>query len=398
MAGTVEVNPKILEWARESAGLTVTAAARKLGLTEEKLRKLEGEEVSPSPSLLIRMADAYRRPLVTFYMSSPPQAAEPVGDFRTLTGAAPVDEKALLEALMRDIRARQSIARDLLESDEDMRELGYVASSRMEDGINIVADRIREVLSVTHGDQQGAKDTNSLFKLLRARAEASGVFVLLAGDLGSPQHNAISVETFRGYALVDKIAPFIVINDRDARAAWNFTLIHELAHIFIGAEGISGPVEPEATHLLPPVEVFCNQVASEFLLPEAELPTVDAELAINEEYIASLIDKAADYWNVSRLVVAYRFYKAKKIRQEVWTALRSRYKAEHERIKQKEKERRAGKEGGPNYYVVRRDRLGNRLLNLARQMINSGVLSYTTAAKLLSVKASNVAHLLNDGH
>lgn len=396
MADAVAVNSEILRWARESAHLTLHDAASKIGLSEEKLIKIEGDEVAPSPSLLIRMADAYRRPLVTFYMTKPPRTAEPVGDFRTTTGTSPAREKALLDALVRDIRARQSIARDLLENDEDAGELNFVSSSSTEDGIHSVVSRLRDVLAVAHGDQKGAKDPGALFKLLRQRAEDAGVFVLLAGDLGSPQHNAISVETFRGYALVDKVAPFVVINDRDAKAAWNFTLIHELAHILVGAEGISAAVDPDAAHLLPYVEVFCNQVASEFLLPEAELPNVDVELALDEEYISELIDKAADYWNVSRLAVAYRLYKTKKIEQRLWISLRARHKVEYEKVKERGK--RVGKVGGPSYYVVRRDRLGKRLLNLARQTIASGALSYTTAAKLLAVKASNVVPLLNDGH
>jgi len=45
------------------------------------------------------------------------------------------------------------------------------------------------------------------FKLLRHRAEEVGVFVLLQGNLGS-HHTNIGVETFRGFALSDDIAPF----------------------------------------------------------------------------------------------------------------------------------------------------------------------------------------------
>ena len=60
------------------------------------------------------------------------------------------------------------------------------------------------------------------FRLLRERAEEAGVFVLLKGDLGS-HHTAIDTDTFRGFAIADEIAPFVVINDNDARPAWSFT-------------------------------------------------------------------------------------------------------------------------------------------------------------------------------
>jgi len=33
--------------------------------------------------------------------------------------------------------------------------------------------------------------------------------------------------------------PFIVINDQDARAAWSFTALHEVAHLGLGTTGVS---------------------------------------------------------------------------------------------------------------------------------------------------------------
>src|SRR3546814_16138482 len=64
-------------------------------------------------------------------------------------------------------------------------------------------------------------------------------YVLLIGNLGS-HHSAIDIDAFRGFALADPIAPFVVINDRDAKTAWSFTLLHEVAHLWIGATGVSG--------------------------------------------------------------------------------------------------------------------------------------------------------------
>jgi Zn-dependent peptidase ImmA (M78 family) len=87
---------------------------------------------------------------------------------------------------------------------------------------------------------------------------------LLAGNLGS-HHSAIPVSAFRGFAIADPIAPFIVINDGDAKAAWSFTLLHELVHLWLGATGVSGGV-PEMQ-----IERFCNEVAGAFLLSPVDL-------------------------------------------------------------------------------------------------------------------------------
>src|SRR5260221_12153582 len=100
-------------------------------------------------------------------------------------------------------------------------------------------DQAVDKLGIKLAEFRSQRSPELAFTLLRARAEAAGVFVLLIGNLGS-HHTAIDAEAFRGFALADTIAPFIVINDQDHRSAWSFTLIHELAHLWLGTTGVSG--------------------------------------------------------------------------------------------------------------------------------------------------------------
>ena len=67
------VNPEILVWARETAGLTRRRAATKVGIGDaygmaavDRLAALERGENEPSRPLLVRMAEHYRRPLLAF--------------------------------------------------------------------------------------------------------------------------------------------------------------------------------------------------------------------------------------------------------------------------------------------------------------------------------------------
>jgi Zn-dependent peptidase ImmA (M78 family) len=99
---------------------------------------------------------------------------------------------------------------------------------------------------------------------LRAQFEAAGVFVLLLGNLGS-HHSNIPLETFRGFAIADPLAPVIAINEQDARTAWSFRSLHELVHLWLGTPGVSG-TDPAAQ-----IEQYCNDVAGEILLPAIEL-------------------------------------------------------------------------------------------------------------------------------
>jgi Zn-dependent peptidase ImmA (M78 family)/DNA-binding XRE family transcriptional regulator len=379
-------NPEVFRWARESAGLEPEGAARAIGIVPTSLMAIEHGEKEPSRTTLLKMAKVYRRSLLTFYLPAPPPKGDRGEDFRTVVEDRTVEADADVDALVRDLRARQSLVRAVLEDDEDVQPLAFVGSARMNDGVPALTQSIEQMLRATRTQYRAQKDAESAFAFLRERAEHAGVFVLLIGNLGS-HHSAIPVEAFRGFAIADPIAPFIVINDGDARAAWSFTLLHELAHLWLGATGVSGAGVPEKK-----IERFCNDVASEFLLPRADVKAIDlAGLDLDAQ-----IDVIADHanrWRVSRQMVAYGLLKADHITPEAWRSLeagiRERWVAERRREKDRSKD-----SDGPSYYVVRRHRLGHAMLDFARRYTDAGALSPSKAAKVLGVRPRSVYPLL----
>ena len=108
------VSPEIMIWARETAGLTLEEAAKKLGFQDstkssaaDKLSAIEEGEQVPTRPQLLKMSDQYRRPLLTFYLSKPPKRGERGADFRTLTQNSAPSTEALLDALIRDVRKKK---------------------------------------------------------------------------------------------------------------------------------------------------------------------------------------------------------------------------------------------------------------------------------------------------
>ena len=88
------VNPNILVWARETAGLSQEGAAEKLSVNTaygytptQRMQRWEIGEDEPTRALLVKMAKQYRRPLLTFYMSNIPERGDRGEDFRTLPDA-----------------------------------------------------------------------------------------------------------------------------------------------------------------------------------------------------------------------------------------------------------------------------------------------------------------------
>jgi Zn-dependent peptidase ImmA (M78 family) len=330
----------------------------------------------------------YRRPLIAFYLPEPPARGERGEDFRTTAAAVSLRDNGLLDTLMRDVRARQRLVRELL-IEEAATPLPFIASAKIEHGARKVASAIRNTLGVTEEHQRAAKGPLELFTLLRAAAERAGIYVLLFGDLGS-HHSDIGEDVFRGFALADDIAPFVVINDNDAVTARAFTLMHELAHIWIGASGVSGPLAALSENA---IERFCNAVAGEFLLPvdAATLPNLrHAELRTVQRIGARL----ADTWNVSEGVVIYRFLSENRITEEV-AGMLFRMFAQRWRD-EKKKRREEESDSGPSYYVVRRHRLGNALLDVVRRAIQEETITHTRAAKILGVSPPSVDQLLQE--
>ncbi len=398
MATSERINPDILKWARETAGLTLAEAAEKLGLKDtakatavEKLRRLESGVGAPGQTFLRKAVMAYRRPLITFYLPTPPERGDRGEDFRTHAGTVAARDNATLDALLRDVRARQQMLREALEElEEGAERLAFVGSARITDRPANVVAAIRGTLGVSEDQQKRVRGPSQLFALMRAAVERAGVYVLLLGDVGS-YHSDIGENVFRGFALADELVPFVVINDNDAEAARPFTLIHELAHIWIGASGVSGPLRDVPENV---VERFCNDTASEFLLPTDAIPDLSGLKSANFETVIVEVSRLASKWNVSEPAVAYRFVEKGWIDRSVAASLFAMFAERWRREKEREKQNKQPDEAGPNFYTVRRHRLGAGLLDTVRRALQEETLSYTGAAKILGVSPASVPPLL----
>ena len=383
-----EIKEDIFRWARENAKLSTEEAAHKLGFKDslkstavEKVMALENGERDVSRALLFKMAQQYRVPLLTFYLDRPPKIGDRGKDFRTLPGTFGKKESANVDVLIRDIRARQSTIREtLIDSDEEIR-LEFIGKHTVESGVITVVDTIREVLGLDLAEFRRQKSIKAVFQYLRQQVEAAGVFVVLNGNLGS-HHTNISVEAFRGYSISDDIAPLILINDHDAKSAWSFTLMHEMTHLILGQTGISG-----VNNKLK-VEQFCNDVASELLLPQVEFERFRIANNNFDDLVAE-ISEFAKYKRLSSSHIAYRLYKRGDINRPLWGHLREFFREQWLESQKQARRKDKSQPGGPSYYVIKNYKLGS-LVGLVRRMTSSGVLTTTKAGMLLGVRPIKV--------
>ncbi|TPV93793.1 MAG: ImmA/IrrE family metallo-endopeptidase [Myxococcales bacterium FL481] len=390
-----DIKPEMLVWARESIGFTVEVAAQKLQFKDgrsatavERLLAIETGKKKVSRPLLLKMAAQYRKPLLTFYMDKPPRQEKRGEDFRTLPDGFSPEDDALVDVLLRNIRSRQSLLRDTLIDEDEAEERPFIGAMKGRRSIANVSHFVSQTLGFDLASFRRQKRPEQAFAYLRGLAEDNGIFVLLIGNLGS-HHTNLHHQLFRGFALADDIAPFIVINDQDAASAWSFTLLHEMTHLVLGQTGVSSSIVEKK------IEKFCNDVASRILLPDDELGSIPA-LGDTFDEISHTVSTIAQDRNLSSTLVAYRLFRHGLIEEDLWESLHAYYR-DRWLSSRTRKSKDSKKDSGPNYFVVRKHRLGNALVQLAQRMTHAGALTEASAGLLLDVRPLKVHKLFATG-
>lgn len=332
------INPALLVWARESAGLDLDEAAAKLDVDEERLAAWEAGQEQPSIPQLRNMAELYKRPLAVLYLPEPPTAFLPMHDFRPLPDQS---LRRFSPALTLEIRLAQQRRALALELSEDIGETPPIFSlqTTMATDHEVAAAAIRDALGVDHAQQSRWRDPRVAFRSWRSRIEDLGVLVFQASRIES--------EEASGFAFWAERQPFMVVNRKDAHARRTFSLLHELVHLMLRQSGVSdldldGPRSTAHQKL----EAFCNQVAASALMPR---DTFLAEAAITgkgpgrHEWSEIDIQALATAYSVSREAVVRRLLTLGRTSDGFYAQKRTQYAVEFQQQRLRDKEKSQGK-------------------------------------------------------
>jgi Zn-dependent peptidase ImmA (M78 family) len=160
-----------------------------------------------------------------------------------------------------------------------------------------------------------------------------------------------------------------------------------MAHLWLGATGVSG------ANIESRIEAYCNDVAGEILLPAEEIRGLANLRGATLAQVVETVSTFASDRNISRTMVAYRLLRAGVITDGTWREVADQLRQEW--LASRRKVEQEGDSGGPSYYVVKRHRLGNALLDIIRRSLGEGNITYTKAAQVLGVKPRNVDPLVH---
>ena len=363
------LEPAVLRWARERAGLGAETVAAKMGVRPDQVEAWE-RSGRISVSQADRLARHTHTPVGYLYLREPPEDDLPIADFRAARGAGASRPSPDLLDTVHAMTRRQAWMREELAEDgaEALSFVGRAAGPTPAEA----AAAMWESLGLTADWSSRRRSWTDALRHLRDRAEASGILVVFDGVVGNNTHRRLDRKEFQGFALVDRHAPLVFVNSADFKAAQMFTLAHELAHVFTGATGVSNlEVDRAPDHQ---VERFCNGVAAEFLVPEEQLTAhwngADA--------VGDAIQAVARRFRVSVLVAARRALDLRLIGRSDFRSFYDSY-CEHAI-------RRREEPAGGNFWNSQNVRIGRRFGAAVSRAVKEGRLSYREAYSLTGLR------------
>lgn len=302
------ITPEILKWAREKRiRLEIDYAAKKLKIDPARLEAWENGTEQPTISQLKKIAKLYKTHISIFYLPEPPIDFQPLTDYRVLPEHFVIDEEQIYRLNANIVEAFERRA-TLIELYELLEEppLEVTLKFDRQTSKKRAAEKITQFLGFSRAELQKANNPHTALKFWKQTVEAKGILVC---QTSVNTHLSVELETVRGFCIGQRPFPVIVVNPKDSPYGRIFTLIHELVHIALGESVIQNTdFEASPPSNLDPIEVFCNQVAAEVLVPENELLET-----VNLEMLKEDLPEISKHFHVSSEVIMRRLLTLKKI-------------------------------------------------------------------------------------
>jgi len=355
----VEVKKEILLWAWFRAGCDE-------GIFSQIENWLSGQK-KPTIKQLADFSRKVHLPFGYFFLDEPLEERVPIPYFRT-------EGKDKISLNVRDtiklLQNRQEWLREYLKKSE-YKPLNFVGKFRDTNDHKKIVEDIRKTLELPENWASEFKSWRETLEGLCSRIEELDILVVFNSIVGNNPHRHIEVEECRGFILVDEYAPFMFINNKDAKSAQLFTIVHELAHIWIAQSAGF-----DLRNLLPaddPKEKFCDKVTAEFLVPEK---------LFNKKWNEFKdFEKLSKFFKVSQIVIARRALDLGKITKSEFFDFYNLYR-EQEYAQRKQT-------GGSSFYSTQKKRLSLRFVKFVYQAVKEGKLLYRDAYDLTGLKGKS---------
>ncbi len=365
------ITPELLQWARVRSQYSLATLAEKCKVKLERLRDWEEGTKKPTFNQAQKLAKQLHIPFGFLFLSSPPKVKADLPDLRTLPEARPLSNN-FLDVYTSAKRKQEWYREHLKREGTEPIKLGQFT---LDHNPQSVAADMADFLGINKGFRKHSRNWESYLLKLARQAESKGIHVLRSGMVANDSTRILDVEEFRGFAINDDFAPLIFINGRDAKAAQIFTFAHEMAHLWLGQDGVSNPQMNHTPGLQ--IERFCDKVAAEFLVPFKEFEEYQPRSVPVEDHIKDL----TSHFKVSSLVILRRAFDLSYMDRETFSQC---YAREIRFIKTRTLRKDDGSSG--NFYPAFENRNGRNMTPAIVAAAISGRLLIRDAVQMLGVK------------
>ncbi|HML94457.1 MAG TPA: ImmA/IrrE family metallo-endopeptidase [Thermodesulfobacteriota bacterium] len=342
MPKRIPITPSVLKWARERSGFSIQEMTDRYKFYGE----WESGDSYPTYNQLEQLSDKFKCPIVVFFFPEPPELEPIEKSFRTL----PEIEFEYMPPMVRmQIRKAKAMQLNLIELHEGINpSRNFIIRDLdldLKKSTNELASEVRDYLQIPLKEQVDWHNHYEAFDNWRNLLTTHGVYVF---------KDAFRANGYSGICLYHDQFPLIYVNNSTAITRQIFTLFHELAHLLFHTSGIDKENDNYIDILRNNerrIEIFCNEFAGKFLVPDTDFTESIIGLKINEQNISSLANK----YKVSREVILRKYLDRNMVSSQLY----------REKVAVWMEENNKSKGEGGNYYYTQITYLGHPYIDLA---------------------------------
>ena len=376
----VIIEKSTLQWALEQC--------ENNNIKKEKIELIQdwlNNKKTPTFNKVDELSKSTGIPFGYFFLKEPPEEDLKLIEYRTIDSQEMrMPSRNLIETIHDMEMIQNWIKQDAL--GKHRAPLQFVGAKGIKRETVTFAEYIRNILGIKANWFKERKNVNESFKYIRDKVSNAGITVMLSGIVKNNTRRSLLIDEFRGFALVDNVAPLVFINNNDSQNGKLFTLVHECIHIFLGESSLYNDRSGDSKKISRN-EVFCNAVAAELLVPMSNF--LDKWNYLSNESIDVKINSISNYFNCGSVVIARRALDMGYINEQDYNRIKKQ--AINNYYKQIEK--RKQNQGG-HFYNSMANRIDRHFLFNIVNSIKKGNTLYSDAFRLTNTNQSTFDRLI----
>lgn len=366
----VPINNKILEWLIQDLNVDINTTAKKAGVKPQQIQDWVEKKDFPTYKQAEKLAyKVFKKPIAIFFMEEIPESLSIRKKFRSIPELIYESISYKTRIAVNNADYFRTVFYEVFKFNPSPNPIFRELKLKDISEPFKTAMKIREILGINYKIQSAFNDKYKAFNYYRGKLEEAGVFSF-----------QLQLEGDRAFCILDNEFPLIIVNSSDSVYSKIFSLFHELTHILLETDDVFKEVEPDY-YSNDPIEMFCNKVASEILVPTDEFIKMFSNFGINQ--IKAEIKEIASNYCVSNEVIFRKFLDMGKINNKEYMTLKTEW---DNAFKQRKK-------SGGDFYRNKVSALGKGYIKKVIYEYDNGNINDIQVSEYLGIKYSQLSKI-----